>query len=441
MRLLILNLKLDNKTYKISKNAQDFFLDDPIKQTNAAISLDLMNNCLDTIFDLVKTKYPKAFRPELYIAEEDEANALAVEGKYIVVFSGLIFKAARLIEQRYTKDILEKYGILQEYSHSTILSCLRVYFWRYVILHELYHIWNGHSAWKEKYRFDDSNQIVEKIIDVNLINHFPFGSEKTIDYAKLKNSSKYDLQDLITQQAFELDADASAVCMLVNLLMYDVDSKKILQKEQYIRYHIALIMGALATAFCLFDNNAGADFSKLKTINNMDHPLPSIRMCYAEEIAVGCLCHYCKSDTMLDLESEWQKIVCDVEPVHNGAVDMGQVFYYTAYTEIAQKHLCKLKRRMYDVYDSIGQFQIANRSEKLDEEDLVFTSERVWFSSDGRSLHGWINPATGTEYAIKAKPQPIVKCDKIGRNDPCPCGSGVKYKKCSCGRYRAERNG
>ncbi len=27
----------------------------------------------------------------------------------------------------------------------------------------------------------------------------------------------------------------------------------------------------------------------------------------------------------------------------------------------------------------------------------------------------------------------IVKGKKIGRNDPCPCGSGLKYKKC-CGR-------
>ncbi|MGI6425004.1 MAG: preprotein translocase subunit SecA [Tepidanaerobacteraceae bacterium] len=32
-----------------------------------------------------------------------------------------------------------------------------------------------------------------------------------------------------------------------------------------------------------------------------------------------------------------------------------------------------------------------------------------------------------------AKPQPIKKQRKIGRNDPCPCGSGKKYKKC-CGK-------
>jgi preprotein translocase subunit SecA len=30
------------------------------------------------------------------------------------------------------------------------------------------------------------------------------------------------------------------------------------------------------------------------------------------------------------------------------------------------------------------------------------------------------------------KSKTIVKSDRIGRNDPCPCGSGKKYKKC-CG--------
>jgi hypothetical protein len=30
------------------------------------------------------------------------------------------------------------------------------------------------------------------------------------------------------------------------------------------------------------------------------------------------------------------------------------------------------------------------------------------------------------------KPQPYIAPLKIGRNEPCPCGSGKKYKKC-CG--------
>ena len=34
----------------------------------------------------------------------------------------------------------------------------------------------------------------------------------------------------------------------------------------------------------------------------------------------------------------------------------------------------------------------------------------------------------------KRTPPPVpVKKEKIGRNDPCPCGSGKKYKNC-CGR-------
>ena len=35
----------------------------------------------------------------------------------------------------------------------------------------------------------------------------------------------------------------------------------------------------------------------------------------------------------------------------------------------------------------------------------------------------------GTE---KAKPKVKSSSEKVGRNDPCPCGSGKKYKKC-CG--------
>ena len=31
------------------------------------------------------------------------------------------------------------------------------------------------------------------------------------------------------------------------------------------------------------------------------------------------------------------------------------------------------------------------------------------------------------------KQRPVKKGNKVGRNDPCPCGSGKKYKKC-CGR-------
>ena len=34
--------------------------------------------------------------------------------------------------------------------------------------------------------------------------------------------------------------------------------------------------------------------------------------------------------------------------------------------------------------------------------------------------------------------QPVKKVVKIGRNDPCPCGSGLKWKKCTCEAYHKE---
>ena len=56
--------------------------------------------------------------------------------------------------------------------------------------------------------------------------------------------------------------------------------------------------------------------------------------------------------------------------------------------------------------------------------------------AEGRSLSAWIG-ALGPAYGERCAPKgglripPIVKKTKdIGRNDPCPCGSGRKYKKC-----------
>ena len=36
------------------------------------------------------------------------------------------------------------------------------------------------------------------------------------------------------------------------------------------------------------------------------------------------------------------------------------------------------------------------------------------------------------------KTRPVVRDYKVGRNDPCPCGSGLKYKKCCLGSGKYE---
>ncbi len=44
-----------------------------------------------------------------------------------------------------------------------------------------------------------------------------------------------------------------------------------------------------------------------------------------------------------------------------------------------------------------------------------------------------IKPEKQQEMVYEWRQSKIVRSEKIGRNDPCPCGSGKKYKKC-CGK-------
>ena len=61
----------------------------------------------------------------------------------------------------------------------------------------------------------------------------------------------------------------------------------------------------------------------------------------------------------------------------------------------------------------IASFQVNGRLEQMRERSRFLFEEGRWFYIDGQ-LHAGAKP------------------DKIGRNDPCPCGSGRKYKRC-CG--------
>ena len=45
-----------------------------------------------------------------------------------------------------------------------------------------------------------------------------------------------------------------------------------------------------------------------------------------------------------------------------------------------------------------------------------------WYFKDGKVVYS----------GASDKPVPVVNASKTGRNDPCTCGSGKKFKKC-CG--------
>lgn len=392
---MIRKIRILGQEYSYSSDARDFFCDSPIKQENLSITLDLMKNCIDTIYELVASTYPRVYKPDIYIADAAFSNAFAAPKLGIIVTTGLIWAVAQLIEERYTAELLKKHSILPVLSIGEVQSCIRVYAWRYIMLHELYHLWHGHSFWKAQYYFDKEGSLNRRPIPLSFAEEY---EQETV--SKLHAA---DEQNNLTQQAIELDADSSAVCMLINLMMRDADARNVDDKIQYVKEQIALVFGALSTSYCLFSQNAGADFSVLNRLTTTSHPIPALRMYYAEEIANGMLNHYFQDEADLSaVESEWHKIVCDVEPEFKGKVDMGQVFFFTAFTDKAQRHLCAIKQRMKDMYESMTPFVLGNRAPKLSEEELQFSNASVWFANDGTSLRGWVNPATGRTSAIKA---------------------------------------
>ena len=60
---------------------------------------------------------------------------------------------------------------------------------------------------------------------------------------------------------------------------------------------------------------------------------------------------------------------------------------------------------------------------------FVFRSER----DVERKQTVTVTSTSGASDGSEEKKRPVKKAAKVGRNDPCPCGSGKKYKHC-CGR-------
>jgi preprotein translocase subunit SecA len=61
------------------------------------------------------------------------------------------------------------------------------------------------------------------------------------------------------------------------------------------------------------------------------------------------------------------------------------------------------------------------------------TSAFGWGPRFGQPRAGKASDVVSEAAAAVEKAKPVKTGPKVGRNDPCPCGSGKKYKQC-CGR-------
>ncbi len=81
--------------------------------------------------------------------------------------------------------------------------------------------------------------------------------------------------------------------------------------------------------------------------------------------------------------------------------------------------------------------------EETTEVSLDFDPEKLYYNMVGAKAH-WLYELPAWEQILSAdkrsdlyreskRQDTVVKPKKVGRNDPCPCGSGKKYKYC-CGK-------
>ena len=101
---------------------------------------------------------------------------------------------------------------------------------------------------------------------------------------------------------------------------------------------------------------------------------------------------------------------------------------------------------MVGVLDGIDDSLItSNNLDEADEDTVVslaYDVEKLYMNMVGcnaewlYTLPQWDDILTEERrkelYKMEKSSKTIVKPPKVGRNDPCPCGSGKKYKKC-CG--------
>jgi preprotein translocase subunit SecA len=84
-----------------------------------------------------------------------------------------------------------------------------------------------------------------------------------------------------------------------------------------------------------------------------------------------------------------------------------------------------------EVIKTLTAVQIRTQDDiKPDDASHVENVRQVHPSSDGGAVQAEAESNGEVAVAEAPKPKPVRVGQKVGRNDPCPCGSGKKYKQC-----------
>ncbi|MGH8910874.1 MAG: SEC-C metal-binding domain-containing protein, partial [Acidimicrobiia bacterium] len=137
-----------------------------------------------------------------------------------------------------------------------------------------------------------------------------------------------------------------------------------------------------------------------------------------EELGADVLRQVEKSVVMSIIDNKWREHLSDMDYLRAGIGlrAMGQ-----------RDPLTEYQREGYDMFAEMVE------SVKRDSVRYLFhvqLAQPATTSADAATETSGAAPARVEANASQAQSRQPVSADKIGRNEPCPCGSGKKYKRC-----------
>ena len=175
-----------------------------------------------------------------------------------------------------------------------------------------------------------------------------------------------------------------------------------------------------ASMFFAPEDTFKLSFDELNSVTREDikekmHTLADARMAYQKELFGDNMAELERVVLLRVVDTKWMDHIDDMDQLKSG-------IGLNAYAQ--RDPVVEYRLVGSDMYDEM----LANISH-----DTVRYVLGAAPASDALERKQVANPTSashGGDGSIKK--QPVVKAEKVGRNDPCPCGSGKKYKKC-CG--------
>jgi hypothetical protein len=106
--------------------------------------------------------------------------------------------------------------------------------------------------------------------------------------------------------------------------------------------------------------------------------------------------------------------------------------------------VCDLMSRLVAVSTVLGvtfpEYSILKREaeDKRTKQEQQMRAMRGFLHAPAPAPKPTVSPPTGRDELLDRKPSPFIRTQKqVGRNDPCPCGSGKKFKKCCMSKGKA----